>query len=64
MITEAAVIEALRPVEDPELHRSIVDLDMVRGVHIAGGTVGVQIASTRPSPHWPESTRWHSTSPS
>ena len=26
------VIEALRPVEDPELHRSIVDLGMVRNV--------------------------------
>ena len=25
-VTEAAVIEALRPVQDPELHRSIVDL--------------------------------------
>ena len=31
-VTEADVIEALRPVEDPELHRSIVDLDMVRDV--------------------------------
>jgi ATP-binding protein involved in chromosome partitioning len=48
MTTESEVIEALRPVEDPELHRSIVDLDMVRGVHIAGSTVGVQIALTIP----------------
>jgi ATP-binding protein involved in chromosome partitioning len=48
MTTEAEVIEALRPVEDPELHRSIVDLDMVRAVHIAGATVGVQIALTIP----------------
>ena len=31
MPTEAEVLEALRPVEDPEIHRSIVDLDMVRG---------------------------------
>ena len=45
-VTEAAVIEALRPVEDPELHRSIVDLDMVRRVGIDGATVDVLIALT------------------
>jgi len=45
-VTEAAVIEALRPVEDPELHRSIVDLDMVRKVTVAGATVDVLIALT------------------
>ena len=28
------VVEALRPVQDPELHRSIVDLGMLRGVDI------------------------------
>jgi ATP-binding protein involved in chromosome partitioning len=45
-VTEADVIEALRPVEDPELHRSIVDLDMVRSVGIAGSNVDVLIALT------------------
>jgi ATP-binding protein involved in chromosome partitioning len=45
-VTEAAVVEALRPVEDPELHRSIVDLGMVKEVRIDGPTVGVQIALT------------------
>jgi len=45
-VTESAVIEALRPVEDPELHRSIVDLDMVRGVRIDGSRVDVQVALT------------------
>jgi ATP-binding protein involved in chromosome partitioning len=33
-VTESQVIDALRPVQDPELHRSIVDLDMVRGVKL------------------------------
>ncbi|HUW02455.1 MAG TPA: Mrp/NBP35 family ATP-binding protein [Acidimicrobiales bacterium] len=47
-VTEAEVIEALRPVEDPELHRSIVDLDMVREVRIDGGSVEVLIALTIP----------------
>ena len=40
------VLEALRPVEDPELHRSIVDLDMVRGIDVDGGTVKVTVALT------------------
>ncbi|MEI8239675.1 MAG: Mrp/NBP35 family ATP-binding protein [Actinomycetota bacterium] len=43
------IIDALRPVEDPELHRSIVDLGMVRSVDIAAdGKVLVQIALTVP----------------
>ncbi len=45
-LTESAVIDALRPVEDPELHRSIVDLDMVRRVAIGDGSVAVQVALT------------------
>jgi ATP-binding protein involved in chromosome partitioning len=44
----ADIIEALRPVEDPELHRSIVDLDMVRDVTVDGGTVRLTIALTIP----------------
>ena len=48
-VTEDQVIDALRPVEDPELHRSIVDLNMVRAVQIRGdGVVGVLIALTVP----------------
>jgi ATP-binding protein involved in chromosome partitioning len=45
-VSEAQVIEALRPVEDPELHRSIVDLDMVRRVGIDGPRVAVTVALT------------------
>jgi ATP-binding protein involved in chromosome partitioning len=44
--TEAQVLEALRPVEDPEIHRSIVDLNMVRGIQIDGGNVKVTVALT------------------
>jgi len=47
-VTEAQVIEALRPVQDPELYRSIVDLGMVKGINIDGGAVGVLIALTVP----------------
>jgi ATP-binding protein involved in chromosome partitioning len=46
MPTEAQVIEALRPVEDPEIHQSIVDLGMVRGVVFAGDRVRVTVALT------------------
>jgi ATP-binding protein involved in chromosome partitioning len=45
-VTEADVIEALRPVQDPELHRSIVDLDMVREVGVDGSVVRVLVALT------------------
>ena len=48
MPTEAQIIDALRPVEDPELHRSIVDLGMVRFVRIDGQSVQVEIALTVP----------------
>ena len=46
MPTEAQVIEALRPVQDPELHVSIVDLDMVKRVEIDGDRVAVTVALT------------------
>ena len=46
--TEAEIIEALRPVEDPELHRSIVDLGMVKEVAQADSSVRVMIALTTP----------------
>jgi ATP-binding protein involved in chromosome partitioning len=47
-ITEQDVVEALRPVQDPELHRSIVDLDMVRTISLELPVVRVQIALTIP----------------
>ncbi|MCX6540375.1 MAG: P-loop NTPase [Actinobacteria bacterium] len=47
MPTPDQIIEALRPVEDPELHRSIVDLGMVRNVEVRpDGSVAVLIALT------------------
>lgn len=46
MPTTEDVTEILRPVHDPELHRSIVDLGMVRDITIGDGTVQVQVALT------------------
>ncbi|MEM8924982.1 MAG: Mrp/NBP35 family ATP-binding protein [Actinomycetota bacterium] len=45
-LTESDVIEALRPVQDPELHRSIVDLGMVRRVDIDLPKVAVAVDLT------------------
>ena len=42
MPTNDQIIDALRPVEDPELRRSIVDLGMVRNVGI-DATGGVDV---------------------
>jgi ATP-binding protein involved in chromosome partitioning len=45
-VTTDQVIEALRPVQDPELNRSIVDLDMVHDVQISGSTVSLEVTLT------------------
>lgn len=45
-VTQEEVIAALREVYDPELHRNIVDLHMVRRVEIEDGHVEVEIALT------------------
>ncbi len=45
-VTEQQVREALAGVIDPELKRPVTELDMVRGVRIAGDEVAVTIALT------------------
>lgn len=47
-LTKEQVLQALRPVQDPELHMSIVDLDMVKGVSVRDGQVAVTVALTVP----------------
>lgn len=46
MVTQETIINALRDVQDPELHRSLVDLNMVENVEIDGSRVRVTIALT------------------
>lgn len=46
MATRDEVMTALRGIDDPELHRSIVDLDMVKDVRVAGGHVEVDVLLT------------------
>lgn len=47
--SETEIRDALRAVIDPELHRSIVELDMVRSVQMSGnGVVDVTVSLTTP----------------
>jgi ATP-binding protein involved in chromosome partitioning len=48
MPTRDQVIEKLRAVIDPELRRSIVELEMVRSVEIGEGVVDVMVSLTTP----------------
>ncbi len=45
-VTRDQVVEALKSVNDPELHKSVVELDMVKDVQIDGGHVTVTINLT------------------
>ena len=47
-ISESQIMEALRRVIDPEIHRSIVDLKMVRELKIQDGKVSFTLALTIP----------------
>jgi ATP-binding protein involved in chromosome partitioning len=47
-LTPTEVLDALRPVEDPELHRSIVDLGMARDIAVDLPSVSVTIVLTTP----------------
>src|SRR6476659_7445574 len=48
-VTEAAVLDALRAVKDPDLHKDIVKLGFVKNLRIDGGTVGFTIELTTPA---------------
>ena len=47
--TEAAVLEALRAVQDPDLHQDIVTLGFVKDLRICGGNVAFTIELTTPA---------------
>ncbi|KPJ49195.1 MAG: hypothetical protein AMJ41_03425 [candidate division Zixibacteria bacterium DG_27] len=49
MIDEAKIVEALKEVEDPELHRNLVELGMIEKVEITGSAVKLQVALTVPT---------------
>ena len=48
MVTEHAILEALRPVQDPEIGMSVVDMGMIREVVIEDDSVEVNMVLTAP----------------
>ena len=57
-ITEAAILETLRQVIDPELGCNIVDLGLIYGVTITSAKVAVVMTLTTPGCPMHESLRW------
>ncbi len=49
MVTKEQVLDALKGVMDPELHRSVVDLGMVRDINIQNRDIQVTLALTVPN---------------
>jgi len=49
MVTESEVLDALRPIVDPDFDRSIVDLGFVKNIQIEGGAVRFEIELTTPA---------------
>lgn len=49
VLTEQTVLEALGKVQEPELHRDLVSLGMIKDLNIRGGTVEFTIELTTPA---------------
>ncbi len=48
-LTERDVLDALKGVQDPEIHRDLVDLGMVKDIRIGEGTLALTINLTTPA---------------
>ncbi|NEP55616.1 MAG: Mrp/NBP35 family ATP-binding protein [Symploca sp. SIO2G7] len=49
MLDTSSVLEVLRPLEDPELRKSLVELNMIRNVKIDNGDVSFTLVLTTPA---------------
>ncbi|NJK58184.1 MAG: Mrp/NBP35 family ATP-binding protein [Pleurocapsa sp. SU_5_0] len=49
MLDSKSVLEILRPVQDPELQKSLVELNMIRNVVVEGGKVSFTLVLTTPA---------------
>src|SRR5262249_36240929 len=48
-LTEQDVLAALKGVKDPEIHRDLVDLGMVKDIRIGEGTLDLTVNLTTPA---------------
>jgi ATP-binding protein involved in chromosome partitioning len=48
-VSESQVLDALRPIEDPDFHKSIVDLGFIKNMKIEGDKVAFSIELTTPA---------------
>ncbi|MCY7272468.1 MAG: Mrp/NBP35 family ATP-binding protein, partial [Phormidesmis sp. CAN_BIN44] len=48
-LNASSVLEVLKPVQDPELHKSLVELNMIRNVKIEDGNVSFTLVLTTPA---------------
>jgi ATP-binding protein involved in chromosome partitioning len=48
-LDKASILEVLRPVQDPELRKSLVDLNMIRNVQVEDGNVSFTLVLTTPA---------------
>jgi ATP-binding protein involved in chromosome partitioning len=49
MLDKNAVLEVLRPVQDPELQKSLVELNMIRNINVEGDRVRFTLVLTTPA---------------
>lgn len=48
-LNTAAILDVLRPVQDPELQKSLVELNMIRNISVDGGKVSFSLILTTPA---------------
>ena len=48
-LTEQDVLDALKGVKDPDIHRDLVDLGMIKNIQIGDGTVALTVNLTTPA---------------
>ena len=49
MLNTQSILDVLRPVQDPELQKSLVELNMIRNVQVDGGKVSFTLVLTTPA---------------
>ncbi|MEO1147040.1 MAG: iron-sulfur cluster assembly protein, partial [Cyanobacteria bacterium J06638_22] len=49
MVSTDKILEVLRPVQDPELQKSLVELNMIRNVQVNDGDVQFTLVLTTPA---------------